>query len=66
MDMYSDSESPKIKSFARCIKEDGIVKFARYILQVIDQGLDITQDGDLDRKTEKEILAILRRKIKNK
>jgi len=66
MDMYSDSESPKIKSLARCIKEDGIEKFASYILQVIEQGLDITKDGDLDHKTEKEVLAILRRKNRNR
>jgi hypothetical protein len=59
--MYSDSKSLKTKSFARCIKEDGIERFASYILRVVEQGLDISQGGDLDHKTENEVLVILRR-----
>ncbi|MFX0106009.1 MAG: DUF3795 domain-containing protein [Candidatus Hodarchaeota archaeon] len=62
-DMYSESYSPKIRAFARCIREDGIDKFAIYILDAIKRGLDIKKDGDLDLKTEREILKILRKNV---
>ena len=60
-DMYSESASPKVKAFTICIRENGIEKLAVYIRRALDQGLDITLGGDLDHKTENEILAILRR-----
>lgn len=60
--MFSDSESPKVKAFARCIREDGIEEFANLILRVLELGLDITQGGGLDNKSEKEVLALLRKR----
>ena len=59
-DMYSDSYSPKIKAFARCIREDGIEKFTTYIIDAIKRGLDIKKEGDLDLNTEREVLRVLR------
>jgi hypothetical protein len=58
--MYSASYSPKIRAFARCIREDGLEKFSNYILDVIQRGLDIRNNGDLDLKTEQAVLNILR------
>ncbi len=62
-DMYSDTYSPKIRAFARCIREDGIEKFASYILDAIKRGLDIRKEGDLDLKIEREVLDILRKDL---
>lgn len=61
-DMYSNSHAPKVKAFAMCIREDGVDEFVNYILNCIESGMDITYRGDLDTKTQSEVLRILREK----
>lgn len=59
-DMYSDSHPPKVKTFALCIREDGAEKFVNCVLNCKEKGLNITYRGDLDSKTQAEILKLLR------
>ena len=64
-DMYSTDHDPKIKAFARCIKEDGVDQFIQYVLENIKRGLDVSIGKDYDNKTEKEVLSLLRTGILN-
>lgn len=59
-DMYGDDHDPKIKAFARCIREDGIEKFADFIMKNNEKGLDARFQGDYDFRTEVLVLALLR------
>ena len=59
-DMYSDRHDPKVKAFARCIREDGIEQFAEFVIKNSKEGLYIRLQGDYDFKTESEVLTLLR------
>ena len=59
-DMYSTDYDPKIKAFARCIKEDGVDQFIQYVLDNKERGMDVSSGKDYDNKTEKEVLSLLR------
>jgi len=60
-DMYSNNHDPKIKAFARCIKEDGVENFINCVLENNKRGLDIKYQGDYDFRNETEVLALLRK-----
>ena len=62
-DMYSDRHDPKVKAFARCIREDGAEAFVDYILKNLKRGLDVRYQGDYDSKTESEVLTLLRKGV---
>jgi len=64
-DMYSTDHDPKIKAFARCIKEDGVDQFIQYVLDNKERGMDVSSGKDYDNKTEKEVLSLLRTGILN-
>ncbi|MFW9821262.1 MAG: DUF3795 domain-containing protein [Candidatus Thorarchaeota archaeon] len=59
-DIYSADYDPKIRAFARCIKEDGVDQFIQYVLDNNKRGLDVSIGKDYDNKTEKEVLCLLR------
>lgn len=57
----------KMRAFVRCIKEDGIEKFTKYIRQNKESGIVHHRRGvfgDYDLKTEEEVLALLRQGAK--
>lgn len=60
-DMYSNNHDPKVKAFARCIKEDGVENFINCVLENNKRGLDIKYQGDYDFRNETEVLALLRK-----
>lgn len=59
-DMYGRGHNPKVKAFARCIREDGPERFIRCILRNRQKGLDVRYQGDYDLEAEAEILALIR------
>ena len=53
----------RLKTFVKCIKEDGIDKFSVYILRNHNGGVSYHTNGyvgDYDLETEEEILNLLR------
>ena len=60
-DMYSDSHDPKIKAFARYIRNHGAEEFISRILINRDKGLDVKYGGDYDNKTESEATRLIDR-----
>jgi len=53
----------RINTFIKCIKEDGLDRFARYILRNYKNGIVYHRSGysgDYDLDTEEEILHLLR------
>ncbi|MDR0306545.1 MAG: DUF3795 domain-containing protein [Chitinispirillales bacterium] len=61
-DMFND-EHLRLKTFVKCIKEDGIEKFSEYILRNYKNGVVYHRNGytgDYDLDTEEEILRLLR------
>lgn len=60
-DMFSKDHDLKIRAFARCIKEDGLEKFATYLIENDKQGLEYGYQRDYDfKRTEDEVLELLR------
>lgn len=58
-----NQEHLRLKTFVKCIKEDGIDKFAEYILRNYNNGIEYHTSGyigDYDLETEEEILFLLR------
>jgi hypothetical protein len=58
-----DEDHLRLKTFVKCIKEDGIDKFSQYILQNLENGILYHRNGihgDYDLDTEEEILHLLR------
>jgi len=58
-----DEEHLRLKTFVKCIKEDGIENFSRYILKNLENGILYHRNsihGDYDLGTEEEILLLLR------
>ena len=56
-------EKVKLRAFVRCIKQDGIEQFSKYIVE--NQHKDIVYHlngimGDYDLETEEDVLALLR------
>lgn len=60
-DMYSDENDPKVKAFARCIREDGMDRFLSYVHANQKRGVDIRLHGDYDGRTGEEVLVMLRK-----
>jgi len=61
-DMFSN-EHLRLKTFVKCIKEDGIENFSRYILRNLENGILYHRNGyqgDYDLDTEEVILHLLR------
>ena len=61
-DMFDDKHL-RLKTFVKCIKEDGIDKFSEYILRNYKNGIVYHRDGytgDYDLETEGEILNLLK------
>jgi hypothetical protein len=61
-DMFDDSHL-RVKTFVKCIKEDGIEAFSEYILCNLNNGILYHRNGhtgDYDLDTEEAILALLR------
>ena len=62
------SSRTKIRAFITCIKEDGIDRFAEYILRNVENGIVYHRNGiygDYDLATEEEVLMLLRTGINN-
>jgi len=58
-----DESHLRLKVFVKCIKEDGIEAFSRYILRNSEKGILYHRNGytgDYDLDTEEAILALLR------
>jgi hypothetical protein len=65
-DMFNDKHL-RLKTFVKCIKEDGIDKFSQYILCNHKNGIAYHRNGytgDYDLDTEEEILNLLRNGIR--
>lgn len=58
--IYSADNSPKVKAFAVCIREDGAAKFISYILENMRHGWSPEKGQDYDRQNLDEILMMLR------
>ena len=61
--MFDDSHL-RLKTFVKCIKEDGIEAFSQYILLNLENGILYHRKGytgDYDLAAEEEILALLRK-----
>ena len=61
-DMF-DEKHLRLKTFVKCIKEDGIETFSQYILRNLDNGIVYHRSGgkgDYDLDTEEAILRLLR------
>lgn len=61
-DMF-DEKHLRVKTFVKCIQEDGIDLFSQYILQNMKNGILYHRNGytgDYDLDTEEEILHLLR------
>ena len=53
----------RLRTFVKCIKEDGIENFSKYILKNAENGILYHRNdyvGDYDLATEEEILRLLR------
>lgn len=53
----------KMRAFVTCIKEDGLDRFAEYIVRNSERGIVYHRNGvlgDYDLKSEVDILALLR------
>jgi hypothetical protein len=53
----------RLRTFIKCIKEDGIETFSRYILRNLENGILYHRNGtqgDYDLDTEEAILHLLR------
>jgi hypothetical protein len=62
-DMFNE-EHLRLKTFVKCIKEDGIDKFSEYILRNANNGIVYHRNGnigDYDLKSEEKILNLLRK-----
>ena len=60
-----DQSHIKTRAFVRCIREDGIHNFLKYIKQNKEKGVVYHRNGilgDYDLHTEEEVLLLLRRK----
>ena len=58
-----NEEHLRLKTFVKCIKEDGIENFSRYILRNLENGILYHRNGhqgDYDLDTEEAILHLLR------
>jgi hypothetical protein len=58
-----DNKHLRLKTFVKCIKEDGIDEFSEYILRNHKNGIAYHRNGytgDYDLGTEEEILYLLR------
>lgn len=61
-DMFNDDHL-RLRTFVKCIREDGLDKFAGYILRNLENGVVYHREGfkgDYDLGTEAEILQLLR------
>jgi len=61
-DMFDDSHL-RLRTFVKCIKEDGIVAVSQYILRNLENGILYHRNGytgDYDLGTEEAILFLLR------
>ena len=61
-DMFDDDHL-RLKTFVKCIKEDGKIKFSEYILRNLNNGIIYHRNGfngDYDLETEEAILKLLR------
>ena len=61
-DMFNE-EHLRLKTFVKCIKEDGIENFSRYILRNLQNGILYHRNGyqgDYDLDTEEAILHLIR------
>ncbi len=61
-DMFNE-EHLRLITFVKCIKEDGIQKFAEYILRNYENGVAYHKNGhtgDYDLDSEEQILQLLR------
>ena len=61
-DMFNQQHL-RLKTFVKCIKEDGIEKFSGYILRNYQNGVSYHTSGytgDYDLETEEQILQLLR------
>ena len=66
-DMF-DNKHLRLKTFVKCIKEDGIDKFSEYILRNYKNGIVYHRNeytGDYDLGTEDEILNLLRNGVRS-
>jgi uncharacterized protein YehS (DUF1456 family) len=64
--MFND-EHLRLKTFVKCIKEDGIEKFSEYILRNYNNGIIYHRNGytgDYDLETEEEILNLIRNGVR--
>ena len=53
----------RLKTFVKCIKDDGIEKFSEYTLRNFKNGVQYHKTngkGDYDLETEEDILRLLR------
>jgi len=58
-----DEEHLRLKTFVKCIKEDGIENFSQCILRNFENGILYHRNGirgDYDLDTEEEILHLIR------
>ena len=58
-----DDKHLRVKTFVKCIKEDGLEKFSEYILRNMNNGILYHRSGytgDYDLDTEEKILSLLR------
>ena len=58
-----DEKHLRVKTFVKCIKEDGIDNFSQYILRNMENGILYHRNGhtgDYDLDTEEKILHLLR------
>ena len=62
-----DEEHLRVKTFVKCIKEDGIEKVSEYIFRNHNNGIMYHRNGykgDYDLDTEEEILYLLRNGVR--
>jgi len=60
--MFNDSHL-RLRTFVKCIKEDGIEAFSQYIVRNLENGILYHRSGytgDYDLDTEEAILTLLR------
>jgi hypothetical protein len=65
-DMFNDKHL-RLKTFVKCIKEDGIDTFSNYILRNHENGIIYHRNGytgDYDLETEEKIINLLRNGIR--
>jgi len=59
-DMYSEKYDRKIVAYARCIKEEGVEQFIKYIIKNEKVGIKYGLNKDYDFKNEDQVLDLLR------